>query len=336
MSKADNMLSILWLLRSGKRMTARQLADELEIHVRTVYRCIDSLCASGVPIVADSGPNGGYRILGSFAESPLLFDLEEQKALVHASVFAKEAGYPYSDALDRAVDKLKRYMNDKQLDRIERHGRGISVIHPPVDGRVTAFLRILEEAAACGQSLELEYDTGKGNGPAVREFDPYGLVHWKGSWYAVGYCRLRQEMRSFRVDRMKRLEPTGGRFERPASFSAERFLMNNLLPGSLDAKHLVDVRIWGPEQALNELCQHWLFGHALVERRPEEALFRMGEPSLRTFVPYFLLPYGTAIRIVEPNLLVDKMAEVSSRLAAHYAGMKADLICEKGRKGEAT
>ncbi|GBK60399.1 hypothetical protein PbDSM24746_04030 [Paenibacillus macerans] len=84
-------------------MTARQLADELEIHIRTVYRCIDSLCASGVPITADSGPNGGYRILGDFMESPLLFDADEQKALVHASIFAREAGYPFSAALERAV-----------------------------------------------------------------------------------------------------------------------------------------------------------------------------------------------------------------------------------------
>ncbi len=59
MSKSTNMLSILWLLRSGRRMTAQQLANELEIHIRTVYRCIDSLCVSGVPIIADSGPNGG-------------------------------------------------------------------------------------------------------------------------------------------------------------------------------------------------------------------------------------------------------------------------------------
>jgi predicted DNA-binding transcriptional regulator YafY len=70
------MLSILWMLRSGKRMTAKQLAEELEIHVRTVYRCIDSLCASGVPIVADLGPNGGYSILSRFADSPLFFDAE--------------------------------------------------------------------------------------------------------------------------------------------------------------------------------------------------------------------------------------------------------------------
>lgn len=61
--KADNMLSILWLLRTRGRVTAKQLAESLEIHVRSVYRYIDALCASGVPIVAEAGPNGGYSLL---------------------------------------------------------------------------------------------------------------------------------------------------------------------------------------------------------------------------------------------------------------------------------
>lgn len=130
MTKADNMLSILWMLRSGKRKTAKQLAEALDIHVRTVYRCIDSLCASGVPIVAESGPNGGYTILSRFADSPLVFDAEEQKSLIHAAIFAKEAGYPHTEALDRATDKLKQYANEAQLEALERHGGGLSVIYP--------------------------------------------------------------------------------------------------------------------------------------------------------------------------------------------------------------
>lgn len=66
MSKADNMLSILWMLKEQKRVTAKQIADALEIHIRTVYRYIDALCASGVPIIADSGHNGGYSLLHDF------------------------------------------------------------------------------------------------------------------------------------------------------------------------------------------------------------------------------------------------------------------------------
>jgi len=321
MSKADNMLSILWLLRSGRRMTAQQLADELEVHVRTVYRCIDSLCASGAPIVADSGPNGGYRILGRFADSPLLFDMEEQKALVHASIFAREAGYPFTDALVRAVDKLKRYTNDEQLDAIERHSGGLEVIQTPVDPAQQPLLRQLEEAAAHGMSLEMDYARGSEAAARTRVLDPYGIVHWKGVWYAVGFCRLRQEVRSFRVDRIARLAETGIRFERPAAFSAREYLLRTLLPDALESASLVDVRIRGHERALNELCRHWLFGHSLKERQPGEALFRLGAPSLTTYVPYFLLPYGRALDILEPRALVARMAEVSAEVAAHYEAM---------------
>lgn len=329
MTKADNMLSILWMLRSGKRMTAKQLAEELEIHVRTVYRCIDSLCASGVPIVADSGPNGGYRILSRFADSPLVFDPEEQKGLIHASVFAREAGYPHSEALERAMDKLRRYANEKQLDELERHGGGLSVIYPPIDGKHRALLQVLEEATGQGRTLEMEYDRGRGEGSSKRRFDPYGIVYWKGSWYTVGHCAYREELRSFRVDRIVRLRETEARFERPEGFSAKDFLLGNLLPGSQGAAELETVRITAQEQVLNELCRHWLFGHALTERRPEEAVFLLERSTLMTYVPYFLMPYGTALSIGS-ELLVRKMAEAGAKVTAHYEAMLAKLEQDEG------
>ena len=73
MAKWDNLLSLLWMLRGGRKLTAAKLADSLEISVRTVYRYIDALCASGVPIVAGPGHDGGFRILENFQETPLFF-----------------------------------------------------------------------------------------------------------------------------------------------------------------------------------------------------------------------------------------------------------------------
>ncbi|CAH1201485.1 hypothetical protein PAECIP111893_01629 [Paenibacillus plantiphilus] len=331
MSKADNMLSILWLLRSGKRVTAQQLADELEIHVRTVYRCMDSLCASGAPIIADSGPNGGYRLLGEFIDSPLLFDSEEQMALVHAAVFAREAGYPFTDALERAVDKLKRYTNEEQLEWINRHSSGLAVIQTPADARELELLKRLEEAAARGESLNMDYAKGSELAASNRVLDPYGIVHWKGMWYVVGFCRLRQEIRSFRVDRIVHLEAADTRFERPSAFSTRDFLLRSLLPSSLDTKMQVVVRLQGHEHALNELCKHWLFGHALIERKqPGEALFQLEELSLMTYVPYFLLPYGRSLDILEPQMLIDRMAEVSLEMFKHYGAMQIKMGDKRG------
>ncbi|WP_169084380.1 helix-turn-helix transcriptional regulator [Paenibacillus sp. PL91] len=329
MSKADSMLSILWLLRSGRKMTARQLSDELEIHIRTVYRCIDSLCASGAPIMAESGPNGGFQIIGRFADTPLMFDSEEQKALMQASVFAEAAGYPFTEALSRAIDKLKLYTNEEQSEYLHRHSHGLSVISPPVASHKASILQELEEACARGQSIMIDYDKGRGSA-VLREYDPYGIIHWKGSWYTVGFCRLRQSLRSFRVDRILRIMEAGNRFERPADFSSKDFLMGQLLPDSLGTEKLIAFRVRAHEQVLNELQRHWLFGHALVERSEEEALFQLGASSLLSYVPYFLLPYGKALTILEPSNLIEKLAEISSSLAAHYGAMLNPTTESKG------
>ncbi|KOA20017.1 HTH domain protein [Clostridium homopropionicum DSM 5847] len=117
MSKNQNMLYILWMLNSGGKVTAKQMSEKLEINIRTVYRYIDALCASGVPIISEPGHNGGYSLLNNFIESPLIFDLEEQKALFHAAIFAQETGYPFDKALSRATTKIRMYLNEEQTDK---------------------------------------------------------------------------------------------------------------------------------------------------------------------------------------------------------------------------
>ncbi|MCD1260607.1 WYL domain-containing protein [Paenibacillus athensensis] len=319
MSKADNMLAILWLLKTGKRCTAKQLAEELEIHVRTVYRYIDALCASGVPIIADSGHNGGYSLPAHFGAAPLTFDPDEQKALAHAAVFAREAGYPFGDALNRAVHKLKLYASDEQRERLSRHARGVEVIHAPAAAAQADLLQQLEVATAEAETLCMDYQKGYGLVTEMRRIDPYGLVFWKNRWYVVGYCRLRSEVRSFRVDRIRALSGSGERFERPANFSAREFLLAGLQTDPAGAEYAT-VRVSGREQALNDLCSHWYFAQALAERKPTEALFRIERQSLFTMGASFLLAYGMAIRVEEPAELLERLATCAGELQRHYAG----------------
>ncbi|MBO7746127.1 YafY family transcriptional regulator [Paenibacillus sp. MWE-103] len=322
MSKADNMLAILMLLRARRRMTARQLAEELEVHRRTVYRCIDGLCAAGVPVVSETGRDGGYYLTEAFKLEPLFFDPEEQKALLHAIQFAKRSGYPYEEAMERAVGKIKRSADAGQAERLERQRGYVDVVQGPADAALAGLLELLETAIDGSRSLEMAYATGRYGELTQRRFDPYGLARWKGKWYAAGYCHLRGELRSFRVDRIRGLELADGAFARPEGFSAGAFLLDGLLPpeaGDAAADGGVTVRVAGTQQALDELCAHWLFGRALAERTERTAAFRLDEESLYAAAPHYLLSLGGQIRVEAPAELRRCLRELAEALLHQYA-----------------
>ena len=113
---------------------------------------------------------------------------------------------------------------------------------------------------------------------------------------------------------------TDHQFERPPDFSARAFLLDSLRSDDEgeDSDHLISVHIQGSPQALDDLCGHWLLGHALVERTAEHAHFKLDELKLYTQIPYYLLSYGGKIRILEPEGLKSCMIDIMSSLLDHY------------------
>ncbi|MEN6594496.1 MAG: YafY family protein [Clostridiaceae bacterium] len=318
MAKNDQMLAILWMLNAGAKITAKQIAEKLEISIRTVYRYIDSLCASGVPIVSDAGQNGGYHLMSSFIHAPLVFDLEEQKSLLHAAIFAKEAGYPFSESLDSATKKLRMYSTQEQEGILNRHLAGFDVISRDIDPSVSKTLVELEKAAANGTSVEIEYRTGREEQPKARRIDPYGILYWNNKWYTVGFCHTRNEIRSFRAERILRITPTQTTFQRPEAFSTREFFLQNLLPDSDGKAEMVPVILQGRTEALDDLCLHWFLGHHLKERTDHQAVFLLDEQAVHAYVPSFLLSYGTAVQVVEPQSLKKRLAAVALELTEYY------------------
>jgi predicted DNA-binding transcriptional regulator YafY len=318
LAKNDNMLAILWMLNSGEKMTAKQISQRLEINIRTVYRHIDALCASGVPVISDPGHNGGYRLLNNFIRAPLLFDMEEKKALLQAAVFAKEAGYPLSEALDNATTKLKMYSNQEQESILNHHLAGFEVINRIANPSIQPILAELEQAVEKGLSIEIDYRTGREEQAKKRMIDPYGMVYWNNKWYTVAFCHLRNEIRSFRVDRILLLKCTQIIFKRPEAFSAREFFLKNLLHDADGKKGLMTLIIEGRAETLDELCMHWYLGHHLQERTSNQAIFLFEEESMHSYVPYFLLSYGKSIQIIEPQSLKERLVALASELMEYY------------------
>lgn len=318
MPKNDNMLAILWMLNSGTKITAKQISEKLEINIRTVYRYIDALCASGVPIISDAGHNGGYSLLNNFITAPLLFDIEEKKALLQAAVFAKESGYPLSEALGHATSKLKMYSNQEQESILSRHLAGFDVINRKGDPSIQPVLVELEQAVANDFSVEINYRASHKEQPENRVIDPYGMVYWNNKWYTIAFCHLRNEIRSFRAERILQITRTQLKFKRSEAFSAREFFMHNLLPDVVGKDGLIQLIIAGRSEVLDDLCLHWFMGHHLKERTSNQAIFLLEEKSLHTYVPYFLLSYGKSIQVIEPPSLKDKLVAVVSELMEYY------------------
>lgn len=318
MPKNDNMLSILWMLNSGEKLTAKQIAEKLEIHIRTVYRYMDALCASGVPIISDTGHNGGYSLLHHFIKSPLLFSMDEKKTLLHAAQFAQEAGYPLSEALEHATSKLQMYSNQEQERLLSHHAAGFGVINRRGSPALQPVLQKLEHAVANEGSVEISYRNRHDERSSNRVIDPYGVVNWNNKWYTVGFCHLRKEIRSFRVERILTITRTPFSFKRPPDFSARAFFMNRLLPDAAGKSGLISFIIGGRAEALDDLCIHWFLEHHLQERTSTQAIFLLEKDYLYTHVPNILLPYGKSIQVIEPQKLKHKLVALASELMEYY------------------
>ncbi|HEY5555641.1 helix-turn-helix transcriptional regulator [Acetobacterium sp.] len=318
MPKNDNMLGILWMLNSGTKITAKQISERLEINIRSVYRYMDALCVSGVPIISEPGHNGGYSLLNNFIRAPLFFDLEEKKSLLHAAVFAMESGYPFMESLNNATSKLKMFSNQEQEKVLNRHLVGFEVVSRICDPAVKPILMALEQAVANECSMEIEYCTGYEGHPKHRVVDPYGMLYWNNKWYAIAFCHLRNEIRNFRVDRIINIISTKNTFKRPEAFSARKFFTESLLSNIESKVGLCTLVIEGKSEALNDLSAHWFLGYHLIKRTECRTIFLMDEYSIHTYVPHILLPYGKAIKVLEPNSFKAAMASILKDLLDYY------------------
>jgi len=308
------MLAILWMLSSGEKITAQQISEKLEMNIRTVYRYIDTLSTSGVPIISEPGHNGGYTLLNNFIEAPLFFDFEEQTSLYHAAVFAEEAGYYGGEALNRAISKLSKYSNQEQKTKINQHLTSLEVISRLSSRPMEPFLNELEQAVADGNALKILYHKIGEDQSKYRFIDPYRIIYWNNKWYVIGFCHLRNEIRSFRVDRIESLTLTENKFNRPENFSARDFFMKNLLPTIEDTEVIIPLVINGNSLTLDDICQHWFLGHYLQERTSNEAVFLLEQDVIHTYIPYLLLPYNKSIKVIEPISLKKRLIEVLSEL----------------------
>lgn len=204
MRRADRLFRIVQKLRQGRLTKAADLARELEVSERTVYRDMQELMSNGLPIEGEAGV--GYLLRGELDMPPLAFTREELEALVvGARLIRAWTGGELSTAAAQALDKIVAVMPDaKPQSWLFAPGQMPKAWRKRLD--------LIQAALNDSRVLLVTYTDADGK-PSQREIWPLGLFFWGKVWTLTAWCELRQDFRNFRLDRFENVKSAGRRFQ---------------------------------------------------------------------------------------------------------------------------
>lgn len=198
MRRADRLFQIVQHLRGGRLVTARQLAERLEVSERTIYRDISDLQSTGVPIDGEAGV--GYILRQGFELPPLMFTRDEIVALVAgARLIRAWGGVSMARGAEEALVKIEAVLPKEERARITG-----TQIHAPT-ARISMderrIIDAVERAVDQGNVLNIRYRDLESR-ESQRDIRPLGLWFWGKVWTVIGWCELRNAFRTFRTDRI--------------------------------------------------------------------------------------------------------------------------------------
>ena len=323
--RASRLLSIMMLLQTRGRLSAEALAEELEVSVRTIYRDIDELSASGVPVYAERGRDGGFELLKGWRTHLTGLTPDEAQALFLAGLPGPAAELGLGEAMASAQLKLLSALPEGWQGDAQRVG---ARFHLDTAGWFhntgsTEFLTEIAAAVWDEKRLALSYESW--SGLVERRLDPLGLVLKSGVWYLA--ARAGKDVRTYRLSNIRALSVTNERFARPPGFELARYWAQaterfeaGLIRGTAELR--------ASPLGLKRLR---LLGSALAEAVDKAGAETDAEGWVRLTIPIEtiertileLLKVGCEAEVLAPDALREAMGESARRLAALYDGPPA-------------
>jgi len=305
------LLRLLSLLQTPRDWTGAELAQRLDVDIRTVRRDIQKLRDLGYPVHATAGA-AGYRLGAGTKLPPLLLDDEEAVAVaIGLRTAASGTVTGIAESSLRALAKLEQVLPSRVRHRINLlHSVTVTVptAGPSVDPDVLTAV-----AGACRAHERLRFDYHSHDGTtSVRDTEPHRLVHTGRRWYLVGWDTDRRDWRTYRVDRIRPRVPTGPRF--PPREAPDVDLAGYLTHGVSTAAYRYQARItlYVPAETAAERIAPTVGLVEAVDRN--SCLLHTGSNSLDEIAVYVAL-FGFRFRVDEPPELIAHLRDLTARLA---------------------
>jgi len=221
MNRLDRLTSILIQLQAKRLTTAREIAKRFEVTNRTIYRDIQTLRLAGVPIGEEEGK--GYFLVEGYRLPPVMFTMEEARALLTTS---KVLNYHSEDSLkqnyESALFKIKSVLSLKDKDKLEFLNARIGFQKPWAP--ISLYLDTIQHAITESVKLKIAYQTRGEELLKDRTIHPCAVYFSGAVWSTIAFCELRQEIREFRLDRIKELKIQQTHFKPDKTFNMEHYL----------------------------------------------------------------------------------------------------------------
>jgi predicted DNA-binding transcriptional regulator YafY len=311
---ATRLLSMLFLFQSRRQWTVSELSDELDVSDRTVHRYIGMLEEMGIPLYSERGPYGGFSLLRTYKLPPLIFTPEEATVLYMGARLIQDIwGKSFQDAVTGVTAKLDNVLPDDIRQEAGRAQRSLVVVTgtsrdyaPFHDLMVT-----LRECMAQSQQISMSYHSFS-RVQTERVVDPYALSLRWGNWYLVGYCHLRKELRTFRIDRISDLQPLEETFVFPKDFDAKAYLEK-----SMRWENRYEVVVWTSPQIsaeMNERAGDWI----KVENHADGSATVRFEADNLNWATGWVLSWGRTVKVLAPLELVERVREEAEEINTLY------------------
>jgi predicted DNA-binding transcriptional regulator YafY len=334
--RADRLLAILMMLQSRGRMTAHDIAEELEVSERTVYRDMEALSMAGVPVVAERGPGGGCALMEGYRTNLTGLSEPELRALFLATLPGPLGDLGMGKQAEAAMLKLAAALPSSQREGVEKLRKRLYLDSAEWfrHDKEQPHLRLLQDAVWEDRRICLGYR--RSDGVTIKRFvDPYGLVAKGNIWYMVGNVpgpvrplhvskvRMgRRDIRVYRVSRIQSIELTGDTFDRDESFDLVSYWAEWCAQFE-ESLPRYPVRLLLSEEAFTVLPS--IFGDEILSR-----IERKGEPDQNGWTEVemvfqtqeaacsYLLGFGEMARVLEPHDLRERVPTTAARVAGTY------------------
>lgn len=215
MNRIDRISAILIQLQSRRVVKAQDIAERFQISLRTVYRDIRTLEQAGIPLIGEAGI--GYSLLEGFRLPPVMFTPEEAIAFLTAEkLVAKLTDGPNSKNYSSAMYKIRAVLNRPEKDLLDSIDDRIEVLSRPGNSNLQPDLHLLQpilKSVDKGKVLSIKYHSNYKQEETDRLVEPMGIFFADQYWHMIGWCRMRNDYRDFRLDRIIEIVETSLSFE---------------------------------------------------------------------------------------------------------------------------